>query len=370
MRTRPLSPTKLSQETNIQVRRTAPLQDTMSTRNTHNTKGFTLVELLVVIAIIGILIALLLPAVQAAREAARRMQCTNNLKQLGLAMHNYISTHNIFPNSGWSDSVNGYPTDYSPMAKLLAYSEQTDLHDLIDFSIHPGGKFGLGHFGMADQLRVIAGTAIPMFLCPSDPEQPLHDMVSDSVTVAFAGTNYAYNGGDGTDGNTNMATSIDKGGISWTDAMIGVEDIRDGTSCTLAFTESLRGPCDSPDLTPTPDLQVYCASPCTVALAETAEAGGLSALMSSVTGWNSKRLSQWLESGLPTGPLMNGRFPPNSPIPDLAYKSAKLNAARSRHPGGVNACFCDGSVRFIDDMIETTAWHALWTRAGGEIVSE
>jgi len=265
--------------------------------------------------------------------------------------------------------VHAYPTDYSPLAKLLPYCEQESLHGLIDYTVHPGGKFGLGHFGMADQLRAIAGKIIPMFLCPSDPETPLHDMVSDSVTVSFAGTNYAMNGGDGTNSDTNLATTTDKGGLCWTDAQIGFWAIKDGTSQTIAFAESLRGPGNTLPATPTPDMQVYRAMPCSIALAQVAEAGGVDALLPSVTGWDGKRLTTWLESGLPTGPLMNGRFTPNSPIPDLTTGSARLCAARSRHPGGVHVCFCDGSVQFLIDTIDRTTWHALWTRAGSEPIS-
>lgn len=105
-------------------------------------RAFTLVEVLVVIAIIGILIAMLLPAVQAAREAARRMQCSNNLRQMGLATHNYSATYNMLPNAGWPGTV--YPIDYSPLAKLLPFCEQSNLQDLIDFSIN------MGHAGRDD----------------------------------------------------------------------------------------------------------------------------------------------------------------------------------------------------------------------------
>jgi len=286
-----------------------------------------------------------------------------------LAKHHYTTALNMLPNTGWPDSAAGYPTDYSPLAKLLPYCEQENLQNLIDFSVHPGGKFGLGYFGNADRLRRVAGVVVPFFFCPSDPEAYLHDAVSNSVAVSFAGTNYAYNGGPGTSSDMNMATSTDKGGISWVGARLDFRDIKDGTSYTLAFTESLRGPANTPSRTPTPDVQVYGAAPCSIALAETAEAGGLDAMLPSVTGWNGTRLLQWLESGLPTGPFMNGRFPPNAPWPDLFYLSAKLTAARSRHPGGVNCGLCDGSVHFIADSIHVTAWRAFWTRDGGEVLS-
>ncbi|HLA85031.1 MAG TPA: DUF1559 domain-containing protein [Thermoguttaceae bacterium] len=325
-------------------------------------RGFTLVELLVVIAIIGVLIALLLPAVQAAREAARRMSCANHLKQLGLATQNYVGACGIFPNSGWSDAAHGYPTDYSPLAKLLPYCEQENLRNMIDFNVYPGGKFGL-----VPELYTVAGTVVSLFLCPSDAEQPCHSLKSGSATVTFAGTNYAFNGGDGTSSNTNLATNVDTGGLSWTDAKVALQDVTDGTCRTIAFTESLRGPGgDTLPATPAPDVQVYRATPCSIAMAESAEQSGVEAMLPSVTGWEGKRLSQWLESGLPTGPLMNGRFTPNSPIPDLTTGSARLCAARSRHPGGVNVCYCDGSVRFVAQDISRDAWHSLWTRAGGE----
>jgi prepilin-type N-terminal cleavage/methylation domain-containing protein/prepilin-type processing-associated H-X9-DG protein len=335
-------------------------------RNRPQRLGFTLVELLVVIAIIGILIALLLPAVQAAREAARRMRCANNLRQCGLAMHNYSSAWNMLPNAGWTGV--GYPNDYSPLAKLLPYCEQANLQDLIDFDIN------MGHPGWEDlpvALRPAAATAVPMFLCPSDPEEPTHDSKLPSGTVIpVAGANYAMNQGSGLDGACHPGFGASDG-LCWVNATVGLDDVKDGTTNTMAFTESLRGPCDSPPLEPTPDVQVYRGvAQATTSLAETADTGGFEAVLPSITGWNGTRLSYWLRGCSPTGPVMNGRFTPNNPVPDLTGRSSKITAARSRHPGGVNACLCDGSVQFVDETIDRPTWHALWTRSGSEIISD
>jgi len=152
-------------------------------------------------------------------------------------------------------------------------------------------------------------------------------------------------------------------------AKLKQKDIRDGTSHTLAFTESLRGPGGTLAKMATPNMQIYRAQPCSTTLADTAESGGLDALLPSVTGWDGNRLTVWLRGCSPNGPVMTGRFTPNSLIPDLTTGSAKLCAARSRHRGVVNACLCDGSVRSFSDSIDETVWHAIWTRSGGEIVS-
>src|SRR5688500_9658203 len=149
-------------------------------------RAFTLVELLVVIAIIGVLIALLLPAVQQAREAARRMSCGNNLKQFGLALLNYEGTHRFFPGSG----VN--PNQYSVHTYLLPYLEQKQLGDLVDPS-HPLFFFR-GTSTLNPAQAIAAGTPIKTFLCPSDAQAPI---CSAYIAAAFAGTNYMVNGGTG-----------------------------------------------------------------------------------------------------------------------------------------------------------------------------
>jgi len=337
--------------------------------------AFSLVELLVVITIIAILIALLLPAVQSAREAARRAQCANNLKQLGLAMHNYESLYGCLPNAGWPapadipPGMNAYLSDYSPLAKLLPYCEQENLQNLIDFSIY------MGHVGKDElpaALRPVAATVVPFFLCPSDSEQPMHILRLVNEDIAYAGSNYAMNGGNGCDSYNGTCGFManPNNGVCFVGAKLGFHDIKDGTSHTIAFTESLRGPGDSLPLMPIPDLQVYRAKAATsTSVLEAVEAGGLEALLAVSSGWDGKRLAIWLRSGVPAGPILNGRFPPNSSLPDITTGSAKVTAARSRHPAGVNVGFCDGSISFIGDGIDLVAWRALWTRAGEETVS-
>ncbi len=340
-----------------------------STRPHLKSRAFTLVELLVVIAIIGVLVGLLLPAVQAAREAARRMQCSNNLKQLGLAMHNYALTYQeMLPNAGWS-YPGGYPNDYSPIAKLLPFSEQQNLFNLVDFSIY------MGHPGRADLpigLRAAAATPVPFFYCPSDGETPVHNLTLPSgAIIPVAGANYAMNQGSGMDGQFHPSFGA-ADGLCWVDSKNRFASLTDGTSNTLAFTESLRGSVTTPSsVTPTrTEVQhLRGATSPSAALLALADAGDLTAMLPSIPSWNASRLMFWLRGCSPDGPVMNGRLVPNAPVPDLVRGSSKATAARSNHTGGVEACYADGSVHFVSDSIDRVTWHAMWTRSGGEVVS-
>ncbi|MCD0459181.1 DUF1559 domain-containing protein [Roseiconus lacunae] len=331
--------------------------------------GFTLVELLVVIAIIGILVGLLLPAVQAAREAARRMSCSNNMKQIGLALHNYASVYRErFPNAGYA-WPGGYPNDYSPMAKLLPFLEQQALTDLIDFDLY------LGHPAIADipeGLHEAAGTAVPSYLCPSDPESPTHIMTMPSgADLVIAGTNYAMNQGSGMD--EVFHPSFDEAdGLCWVGAKTRFASILDGTTHTLAFAESLRGPSGSPTTLAknSNTTQVYRAALSADAATLTLlDNNDLEGLWPTIPSWNGNRLSFWLRGCSPDGPIMNGRLTPNATVPDTVRGSSKVTAARSHHTGGVTVGLCDGSVQFLTDSIDREVYHALWTRHGKETIT-
>lgn len=317
--------------------------------------GFTLVELLVVIAIIGILVGLLLPAVQAAREAARRMQCSNNLKQIGLSVHNYMSTYKEkLPNAGFS-RVGGYPNDYSPLAKLLPYCEQTNLYNLVDYSLN------LGHPAfqpLPPQIEVVADTEISFFLCPSDPApavsiEPYQNMFS------YAGCNYAANQGDGVDDGSNPIHPSNRGnGLFWCDADTKLADCTDGTSNTIGFAESTRGP--GQDTTgENNDVRQFRMPGTWAAVAAPAP-------YANTEGY---RLISWMRGVVPFGPVMNGFLPPNSPVPDALTGSSKVTATRSYHTGGVQVGLMDGSVHFISDGIDLQVYRGAWTASGGEVAS-
>ncbi len=196
-------------------------------------RGFTLIELLVVIAIIAILIALLLPAVQQAREAARRTQCRNHLKQLGLALHNYESTYTVLP-------MNAGSVSYSPQARLLPYLDQANLQNLIDFSA-PMLTGPVTNRVLNPIYANVANQVIPIMLCPSDPGPMVYQvpMGSPAVTYGFGGNNYMINQGSGTGTHYDDRHRTD--GIVWQNSSARMRDITDGLSNTVFMSEAIRG---------------------------------------------------------------------------------------------------------------------------------
>ncbi len=328
-------------------------------------RGFTLVELLVVVAIIGILIALLLPAVQAAREAARRASCTNNFKQLGLALHNYHNVYNCFPGLGTSMAYG-----FSVQARLLPYVEQTNLQNLIDF------KQRL-YIGMPPHLNpaqaAAARTVVSLFRCPSDGWEDLY--TEPTFGDVFAGGNYMTCSGSGTGTYYDVRCPTD--GLFYYGSARGFRNITDGSSNTVVMSETLLGLGKDLPGSPTPsrqDLQrllgVFPASP---SMGCPAGLGGvvnpdLATLLPQVTRYDGARCFGWI-TGKARGTIFSTYDRPNSPIPDLVgHGSIGFYAARSNHPGGVNALLGDGSVRFISETISLDTWHALGSVSGGEVL--
>jgi len=346
--------------------------------------AFTLVELLVVLAIIGLLVALLLPAVQSAREAARRTQCANNIKQLGLALTNFEVARGAYPAT---DPPNGF----SPQARLLPFTEETNLQNLLDFK---QAAFSGPYNAQVPNPQFVAAfaTPIPLMLCPSDPAEVIN--TETTYGYSYAGNNYMISTGSGTGLNYDQRFPTD--GITFYNSRIRFRDVTDGTSNTVFMSETIRSvgidltlPAgttpgfpyqytlngstgltsgNGPGITMTgapwtgPTINGMIANP------------DLNLVWGQFTGWRGAgstamrgRGTCWAAEGA-LNTQTNGYNTPNSVVPDLVMHHTGYFGPRSWHTGGANVLLGDGSVRFLRDGIDATLQRDLHSRNGGEVV--
>jgi prepilin-type N-terminal cleavage/methylation domain-containing protein/prepilin-type processing-associated H-X9-DG protein len=339
-------------------------------------RGFTLIELLVVIAIISVLIALLLPATQSAREAARRAQCVNNLKQLGLAVHNYLDVNSVMPPASFArDAIPwyGYPYDFSVFVRLLPHLEQPALYNATNFDLT----------GWNGQNITAVGTVLSVLNCPSDAASPVPIEVANVDGNYFPGlpptgswkiphTSYAGMAGPFLYWNFDLTPSSWQGqrtmlGVIYPMSSTSLAAITDGTSNTILFAE-VASSLGYPDSDRSGALRVD--------------------------------FSAWWFAGDPYDAQTSALWPPNCREKTVGFPEwGSPILVASLHPGGVNCGFADGSVRFVKETIncwwvdavgrspavaytpapdylpslvpgqKVGIWQALSTRASGEVIS-
>ncbi|GAA4426346.1 DUF1559 domain-containing protein [Bremerella cremea] len=330
--------------------------------------GFTLVELLVVIAIIGVLIALLLPAVQQAREAARRGQCLNNMKQLALAMHNFHDTNNTFPKNAYGPNA-GVTWDgwhlFSANYKLLPFIEQNSLYDQFNLS-------GTWNDNRTGPMNV----RLQAFLCPSALEAPS----SSTIDWGGPGSNYAWSSGS-TPNTAHACTRNGCNGMLTTKDETKMAEVTDGLSNTIFCSEILSGDgvANSPkypyDILYTGDDSPY-NSIANKDFPTQAEIDGIgSSVNSSPSGERSNNgtLWAWYSHGQS---IFNTATPPNWKYPSSGGNCCPGGAhdwgkgfigARSLHPGGVNVAMGDGSVRFVPETVNLLTWQRMGNARDGQV---
>jgi prepilin-type N-terminal cleavage/methylation domain-containing protein/prepilin-type processing-associated H-X9-DG protein len=303
--------------------------------------GFTLIELLVVIAIIAVLIALILPAVQASREAARRSQCLNNLKQIGLALQNYHSMAGVFPPGRTRSMIDGRGHCFGALAQMLPQLEQAAIYNAINFD-HSADRSLENHTSRA--------TVIESFVCPTDFFRVLRSGSGPTSYMMATGTVYPIARSDG---------------VLFENSSVRLADVTDGSAQTVCFSETIRSdgrPENNyitlkPDDMPLTNFQSQCTQ-------------------DQIT--EDARGARWIY-GAPGLSMYNHRRPPNDPAwdcraggPQSIQNNSAWNAvshdiaARSRHTGGAHATFADGHVAFVSDSVDATIWRALGSRNGNE----
>ncbi len=331
--------------------------------------GFTLIEILVVVSIIGILAGLLIPAVQAAREAARRLQCTNQMKQIGLALHNYEATHRYFPGV-WThggppepDGVILSRHETSVLSRILSELEQPALHNSINFALFTDDAYQL-------QANLTAmTTTVSLFLCPSD---------GASGVDGYGRNNYRFSLGPTPN---DSPLPADGDGPFSAHVFFGPADFRDGLSNTIGASERLQGGWSAGRFKRGGDYRLSPVYVLDLPVAESEQADwaiSYCAAMPDSAAIETRAGESWFPSGFHFTSYSHCATP-NPATPDCALdpfresfhsrlRHVGVFSASSHHPGGVNTLRMDGSVHFVKNGISLATWRGLSTRSGGEII--